>query len=240
MQTSQPTLQLLNATARLGSRVVLHGVSIEVRQGEIIALLGHNGAGKSTILRCIMGILPLHSGAIELGFASWKRDPRVLLRHGLCYLPQQDKLFTHMTVRDNLRVLADAIGLNRREFELRYDELSRLFPLLGAVRKVLAGRLSGGEAQQVALARTFLARPRLYLLDEPSIGLNPVSRKSIFATIRAATETYGASAILVEHEVKEALQISNRAYILRQGSIVITDDSAKLLRNPRQLRETII
>ncbi len=238
--TTDSILTVDNATASLGTRPVLNGVDMHVGPGEVVALFGHNGAGKSTLLRCIMGILPLQSGTVSLNFASWRRDPHFLVRAGIRFLPQNERLFAHLTVEENLRVFADAVQIRKQEFMKSYAELSEQFPILRQAKTARAGRLSGGEAQQVALARTFLGRPQLLLLDEPSIGLAPHVRKLVFAAIRAAADRLDAAVILVEHRVRDALEIASRAYGLRQGSIAISADSKQLLEQPDLLKAIVV
>lgn len=233
---TDPVLAVHKATASLGSRPVLNGIDMEVRPREVVALFGHNGAGKSTLLRCIMGILPLDGGKVSLGFATWRRNPRHLVRAGVRFLPQNEKVFAHLTVEENLRVASDALGVGRRKFNEHYSELMGLFPILRKARTARAGRLSGGEAQQVALARAFFDQPRLLLLDEPSIGLAPEVRRIVFSAVRAAADRFDAAVVLVEHRVREALEIADRAYGMRQGLIVTAGDSKDLLKKPELLK----
>jgi ABC-type branched-subunit amino acid transport system ATPase component len=237
---TNPVLAVENATVSLGGRRILDDVSVTVEHGEILAVFGHNGAGKSTLLRCILGLVPLQKGSIRLGFASWQRSPKLLLQAGISYLPQGEKIFAHMTVEENLRVLADAAGVERREFESRYGELAEQFTVLHELRAVLAGRLSGGEMQQVALARTFLTRPRLMLLDEPSIGLAPNVRPRAFEAIRSTAGAFGTAVILVEHRVRDALHVAHRACVLHRGALVLSEAAEALLAHPERLRDAII
>jgi ABC-type branched-subunit amino acid transport system ATPase component len=237
---SDPALIVEGASLSLGGRSVLKDITMQVRAGEIIALLGHNGAGKSTLLRCIMGILPVEQGAIRLGFARWRADSRYLARSGVCYLPQSEKLFTDLTVEENLRVFAEARRLYGHDFELQYRQLSDRFPMLDEYRTVLAGRLSGGQAQQVAFARTLLGQSRLILLDEPSIGLHPAGRKTVFELVRSVADRSGAAVVMVEHRVSEMLDICQRAYVLRQGAIEMTATTQELLGEPQRLQKLIM
>ena len=235
------TLEVERVSASLGKRAVLHEIDMHVGPGEIVALLGHNGAGKSTLLRCIMGIVPLERGAVRLGFAQWRANSHHLLRSGVCYLPQSDKLFVHMSVEENLRVFAEALKLRKVEFEAQYRQLAESFPILEEKRSTRSGRLSGGEAQQVALARTLLGRPKLLLLDEPSIGLGSTARSRAFEAIRLVADRMGTAIILVEHRVREALQVCRRAYIVRQGTIVASSSADALLsERPERLRDLMM
>jgi branched-chain amino acid transport system ATP-binding protein len=229
-----------NAKASLGIRPVLDGVDLHVRSGEVVALFGHNGAGKSTLLRCIMGITPLQSGSISLGFTRWRRDSRYLVLAGVRFLPQNEKLFPNLTVGENLRVFGDAVRIPSQAFSESYAELAKQFPILREARNLRAGGLSGGEAQQVALARAFLGQPKLLLLDEPSIGLAPLVRKRVFATVKAAADRFGAAVVLVEHRVRDALEIADRAYGLRQGSIVMSAETRDLVAQPDLLKAIVM
>jgi branched-chain amino acid transport system ATP-binding protein len=236
---SKAVVTVEKLSTSLDGRPVLAEVDMFARAGEVVVVFGHNGAGKSTLLRCIMGILPHDSGTIELNFASWKADPRVLFRSGAAYLPQSDKLFLAMTVEENLLLSAEGLNMDRNMFEQRCGELASDFPVLSEARKKKASRLSGGERQQIALARTLLSKPKLMLLDEPSIGLAPNVGARTFAAIRAAAVRWGAAVILVEHRIREALQIADRAYALRQGAVVFGGTSSELLDQPEKLRNAI-
>lgn len=236
---AEPAIAVEMLSAHLGERPVLADVDLAVAAGEIVALLGHNGAGKSTLLRCIMGIIPHDTGTIRLAFANWRRDPQALRRAGVAYLPQHEKVFPGMTVEENLLLVAEALAMGNASFARQFDELARDFPVLSKARSVQAGRLSGGERQQVAVARTFLGEPKVMLLDEPSIGLAPPAREAIFRAIRAASNRWRAAVILVEHRMREALAIADRACILRRGGIVAAGDAAQFLASPERLRTAI-
>lgn len=233
-------LRITKVSARLGGRRVLNEVDLQVRAGEVVALFGHNGAGKSTLLRCIMGLLPFESGAVQLGFATWKPDPRALAQLGLRYLPQNEKLFSDLTVVDNLRIFSEAAQVPQHDFRRHYDTLAAQFPVLRDARSIRAGRLSGGEGQQVALARTLLGQPRLVLMDEPSLGLASSPREQTFRAIRDVATRDGAAVLLAEHRVRDALEIANRAYVMRQGTIVVAAEAQELLEKPDYLRAAVI
>jgi branched-chain amino acid transport system ATP-binding protein len=233
-------LVVAHATATLGTRPVLRDVDICVRSGEIVALFGHNAAGKSTLLRCIAGVTPLQYGTISLGFAAWRPDAQFLVRAGLRYLPQNERLFPNLTVEENLRVFADAARMPRKGFVENYARLTERFPILEQARAVRAGRLSGGEAQQVALARTLLGRPKLLLLDEPSIGLAAPARTAAFAAIRQAANELDVGIILVEHRIQDALGVACRVYGLRRGSIGLCADAKDIFEKPELLKAIIL
>ena len=229
-----------NASARLGTRDVLQGVSLCAYAGQVLALLGHNGAGKSTLLRCILGIVPLRSGTVRLDFAIWRQDPRTLLRSGVSCLPQGEKLFGSLTVLENIRIVAEAAGVTRQDFAARYEEQSVQFPLLLSKRHTPAGKLSGGEKQQVALARAMITKPRLLLLDEPSTGLAPAMRTAMFEMVRDYVRSSQAAAVLIGHEIRQTLEFSDSACVLKQGKLVLAANSQVLLSDTERLRETLV
>jgi branched-chain amino acid transport system ATP-binding protein len=238
--TSTPTLSVDHLTAVLGGRNALESVEMHVNPGEVVAIFGHNGGGKSTLLRCIMGAIPFQFGRIQLGFTNWRRDPHALAKAGVSYLPQRDKLFSNLTVWENLLVYSDAIGLDRFDFDRNYQQLSQQFPILQDAKTVVSGKLSGGEIQQVAIARAFLASARLLLLDEPTIGLAPQMRKRVFAMIREFVAQPGRSIIVVEHRIQETLMFAQRAYVLRQGKVVMSGEAAELSEKMSDLQVAIM
>ena len=238
--TAKPALLVSQAAAQLGRRLVLQNVELEVWPGEVVSLFGHNGAGKSTLLRCIMGVVPLYAGTIELGFTSWKRDPHALMRKGVVYLPQNHKLFSSLTVRDNLLVYAEAKGLALSDFEASYQQLAKYFPVLNRAAKTTSGKLSGGEIQQVAIARALLPDSQLLLLDEPTLGLAARLRTEVFHILQDFAANSGRSVLIAEHRIQEALVFSRRAYILRQGRVVMSGEAPKLLEKLSDLEAAII
>jgi ABC-type branched-subunit amino acid transport system ATPase component len=238
--TAEFALKVEQATVRLGNRVVLNAIDLFVQPGEIVSLLGHNGAGKSTLLRCIIGSVPLETGVIRLGFGSWQPNSHQLGRFGVYYLPQNEKLFKRMTVQENLRVFADALQIKKEDFEQRYAELIDYFPVLHSARTTEAARLSGGESQQVAFARTMFGKPRLLLLDEPSIGLAQAARNTVFELVLFAAKSLGAAVVLAEHRVREALEISQRVYVLRQGVVANSASSQEFLEHSERLQDLIV
>ena len=219
-----------------GSVEALHGVSFHVDEGEIVALLGANGAGKTTALRTISGLLRPRSG--EVRFAGDRIDTRPaheIVRLGLTQVPEGRWIFTLMTVDENLRLGAYAEPRVPRE---ALDRVFALFPRLAERRGQLAGTLSGGEQQMLAMARALMTRPRLLLLDEPSMGLAPVLVRQIFHTI-AEINREGTTVLLVEQNANTALRlarraslkISSRAYVLENGRIVLEGPGVELARN---------
>jgi branched-chain amino acid transport system ATP-binding protein len=225
-----PLLRLEGVQAGYGDLVAVRDVTLEVRPGEIVALIGGNGAGKTTTLRAISGLVPLRGGGIELdGVAIAGRPPSAIVADGIAHVPEGRQLFPTMSVLENLELGARTPESRRRRAE-SLERVIALFPRLGERRRQLAGTLSGGEQQMVAIGRALMARPRLLLLDEPSLGLAPVVVTSIFDNLRAINRD-GVTILLVEQNVLRALRLSQRAYILENGAIVLDGASHRLLDN---------
>jgi branched-chain amino acid transport system ATP-binding protein len=207
-------------------------VSLEVRAGEIVALIGANGAGKTTTLRAISGLLPLRQGRVELdGRRISGLGPAAVVAAGIAHVPEGRQLFPTMTVQENLELGARTPQGRAR----RSETLARvfaLFPRLSERCRQLAGTLSGGEQQMVAIGRALMARPRLLMLDEPSLGLAPVVVGAIFANL-AAINREGLTILLVEQNVLRALRLSHRAYVFENGTITLAGPSAALLADDR-------
>ncbi len=207
--------------------VAVRDVTLEVRTGEVVALIGGNGAGKTTTLRAITGLLPVRRGRIELdGDRIDGRAPSEVVRRGIAHVPEGRQLFPTLSVRENLE-------LGARERATRAADLEAIFALFPRLRereRQLAGTLSGGEQQMCAIGRGLMARPRLLLLDEPSLGLAPVMVKLIFETL-ATVNARGTSILLVEQNVARALALSHRAYVLENGRIVFEGPRVELQRS---------
>ena len=211
-----------------GSVEALHGISFHVDDGEIVALLGANGAGKTTTLRTISGLLRPRAG--EVRFAGERIDTRrahEIVRLGLTHVPEGRWIFTLLTVDENLRLGAYA---ERRVPREALDRVFTQFPRLAERRGQLAGTLSGGEQQMLAMARALMTKPRLLLLDEPSMGLAPVLVRAIFQTI-AEINRQGTTVLLVEQNASAALRLARRAYVLETGRIALEGLGAELARN---------
>jgi branched-chain amino acid transport system ATP-binding protein len=223
-------LRLDGVQAGYGDLTAVRDVSLEVRTGEIVALIGGNGAGKTTTLRAICGLLPLRGGRVELdGVAIGGRPPSAIVAGGLAHVPEGRQLFPTMTVLENLELGARTPESRRRRAE-SLDRVIDLFPRLGERRGQLAGTLSGGEQQMTAIGRALMARPRLLMLDEPSLGLAPVVVTSIFENLRTINRD-GVTILLVEQNVLRALRLSHRAYVLENGTITLAGPSPELLTN---------
>jgi branched-chain amino acid transport system ATP-binding protein len=223
-------LELDNIKTYYGNIRALKGISIEVDEGEIVCLIGANGAGKSTTLMTISGILtPVDGDVMYQGRSIVGVRPDNIVRMGICQVPEGRMIFPILTVRENL----DLGAYLRNDADGVEEDLGRvfsLFPVLRDRQKQHGGTLSGGEQQMLAIARALMGRPKLMLLDEPSLGLAPILVDAIFDTIRRISEQ-GTTILLVEQNAQVALQLSNRGYVLETGEITLADTSQELLNN---------
>jgi branched-chain amino acid transport system ATP-binding protein len=214
--------------------LVLRGLSLAVPEGEVVALLGSNGAGKSTTLKAISGLLPTEhgevtDGAVTFGGANITRvDAAARVRLGISLVMEGRRIFEHLTVHDNLV----AGGYTRRVAAADFDRVYTFLPRLAALRGRIAGYLSGGEQQMLAIGRALMARPRLLLLDEPSLGLWPPLVDEVFAVIKRLNAELGLTALLVEQNARRALAIAHRGYVMETGRIVLEGTAAELAVNP--------
>jgi branched-chain amino acid transport system ATP-binding protein len=223
-----PALRVQDLTAGYGGLPALHGVSLEVKRGEIVALVGANGAGKSTLLRAVAGLLQPRSGRIDLeGRRIDGRAAHEIVRSGIAYVPEGRHLFGRLTVLDNL-LLGAFTYRDPRARARGLSEVTTLFPVLKDRAGQLAGTLSGGEQQMLAIARGLMSRPRLLLLDEPSLGIAPKLVSRIYEAL-AAINRGGLTLLLVEQNVRAALACASRAYVLQTGRMVREGPSAELL-----------
>jgi branched-chain amino acid transport system ATP-binding protein len=221
-------LRLESVQAGYGDLTAVRDVSLEVRAGEIVALIGSNGAGKTTTLRAICGLLPPRAGRIEVdGVSVGGLTATAIVARGLAHVPESRQLFPTMTVLENLELGARTPEARRRRAET-LERVLALFPRLAERRSQMAGTLSGGEQQMTAIGRALMARPRLLMLDEPSLGLAPVVVGSIFENLRAINRD-GVTILLVEQNVLRALRLAHRAYVLENGAIVLHGASEQLL-----------
>ncbi|MGH2674932.1 MAG: ABC transporter ATP-binding protein [Actinomycetota bacterium] len=233
-----PTLELRGVHASYGAVRVLTDVSLEVRRGEIVCLLGPNAAGKTTTLRAILGLTVPSAGEIRLEGerVDGQPTPKIVAR-GITMVPENRRLFARMTVRENLDIGAQ---LRSDSEAIRRDQarVLTLFPRLEERLSQRAGTLSGGEQQMLAIGRALMAGPKLLLMDEPSMGLAPILVEQVFETIKEINEQ-GTTIFLVEQNAKMALSIANRGYILRTGEIVLAD-TAQALRDSPQMQEAYL
>ena len=210
----------------------IKGVTFEVGEGEIVTLIGANGAGKTTTLHAISGLLKPKSGSITfLGQNLLTTKPHMIVRSGLAQVPEGRRVFSELTVQENLEMGA-YIRKDKAGVAADYDMVFERLPRLKERRKQLAGTLSGGEQQMLAIGRALMARPKMMLLDEPSMGLSPILVQEIFSIIKEVNDT-GVTILLVEQNAKMALNIANRAYVLETGSIVMSGDASVLANDDK-------
>lgn len=223
-------LEIKDLHVNYGAVHALNGISMEVQDGEIVSLIGANGAGKTTTLRTITGLEKAASGTITFdGHDLRKTEPSKIITLKLAHVPEGRHIFPQLTVAENLEMgaYADPTGMD----ETMQDVYKR-FPRLQERRRQLAGTLSGGEQQMLAVGRALMARPKMILMDEPSMGLSPLLVKEIFDIIKEVNKV-GITILLVEQNAKMALAISDRAYVLETGNITISGDAKELLNDPR-------
>ena len=226
--TASPLLKVASLQAGYGDLTAVRDVSLEVHPGEIVALIGSNGAGKTTTLRAICGLVPLRGGSVELdGAVVGGRAPSEIVAGGIAHVPEGRQLFPTMTVLENLELGARTPESRRRRAETLAGVFT-LFPRLAERRRQVAGTLSGGEQQMAAIGRALMARPRLLMLDEPSLGLAPVVVTTIFDNLRVINRD-GVTILLVEQNVLRALRLAHRAYVLENGVITLGGPSERLL-----------
>jgi len=224
-------LRLIDLEASYGAVRALRGVSLDVAEGAVVAILGANGAGKSTTLKSISGMIKPSAGSIEYdGERIDGRTPNQIVRMGIAQVPEGRKIFKDLNVFENLRMGAysrrDASGITAD-----LDMVSELFPILKERAKQLGGSLSGGEQQMLAIARGLMARPRLLLLDEPSLGLAPIIVQQIFETLRRINQDTGTTLVIVEQNAHVALKNANFGYVLQIGRVAVAGESEELQQN---------
>nr|WP_184530436.1 ABC transporter ATP-binding protein [Variovorax sp. Sphag1AA] len=228
-----PLLRIRNLRAGYGRAEVLHGIDLEAGQGSVVTVIGPNGAGKSTLLNALMGVLP-SKGVIEFRgqpIDGLSLEERVML--GIALVPEKRELFGTMPVEDNL-VLGGfrQVRLGNRQWRERIDEVYTIFPRLKERRTQLAGTLSGGERQMLAVGRALMSRPSLLMLDEPSLGLAPLVVQEIFRTVSALRQT-GVTILLVEQNARAALEVADHGYVLEMGSVSVEGEARQLASDSR-------
>lgn len=232
-------LKLSNIAAAYGKVTALQNVSVEVRQGEVVALLGANGAGKSTTLRAISGLVQPTQGEILLdGKPIHKLAPEAIVRAGISHVPEGRRIFPGLTVTENMRLGA----VIRKDTKAIADDMNKmfdLFPDLKRLRDALGWTLSGGQLQMLAIARGLMARPKLLLMDEPSLGLAPIVVQQVFQTVKEINENMGTTVLVVEQNASIALSVAHRGYVLETGRVVLEGTAQDLLRNP-EVREAYL
>ena len=224
-----PLLELRRVEARYGGLQALHGINLSVGEGEVVAVLGANGAGKTTTLRAISGT-GRTSGELLFSGSRLPRRPEAVARAGVAHVPEGRGTFMELTVEENLR-LGAYVRRDRAGVKADQERVFERFPILAERRRQAAGSLSGGEQQQLALARALMQRPRLLLLDEPSLGLAPMLVAELFRVIGELNQEEGLSVLVVEQNATLALSASSRAYVLEVGRVAVAGTSDELRRN---------
>ena len=228
---AKPVLEVSNLEAAYGRIQVLHGINIKVGEGQLISLVGANGAGKTTLLKAISGLIEVTGGTITLfGDAITSASPDRRVRSGISLVPEGRQVFAPLSVEDNLRLGAYTRRDKDREIDL--ERMYELFPILKQRRRLAAGMLSGGQQQMLAIARALMARPKVLLLDEPSMGLAPRLVQEIFEVI-INFKSKGIPILLVEQNALAALSIADHAYVLETGKVTVEGTGAELLRDDK-------
>lgn len=227
----EPVLKVTNLEVAYGGIQAVKGIDLDVHAGELVALIGANGAGKTTTLKALTGDLPWR-GQVELFGDSISKVPtHELVRRGMALVPEGRGVFARMTIMENLQMGA-FVRTGAGEIAADIEQMFTLFPRLRERTQQLAGTMSGGEQQMLAMARALMGQPRLLLLDEPSMGLSPILVEKIFEVIRAVSAT-GTTILLVEQNARLALGCANRGYVMESGRITLTNSAAALLEDPR-------
>lgn len=227
-------LKLNNVHAAYGSVVALRGVSLQVDQGEIVCLLGANGAGKSTTLRLISGLLHPLEGEITLNDKPIHHDkPETMARLGIAHVPEGRRIFPGLTVNENLVLGAsNRSKVSKAELTADMKNMFKIFPDLHRLQNALGWTLSGGQQQMLAIARGLMAHPQILLMDEPSLGLAPIVVQQVFGVVKQINENMGTTVLLVEQNASMALSVASRGYVIETGRIVLEGKAADLLTNP--------
>jgi len=231
-------LKILNLETGYGRIQVLKGISLEIQAGEIVSLIGANGAGKSTLMKTVCGVLSPSAGSIQYeGDSIHRKSPTVRVRQGLVLVPEGRCILQRMTVNENLLMGAYA-RKDQSEVKADMEKVFSRFPVLAARKDLSANVLSGGEQQMLAIGRALLSRPRLLMLDEPSLGLSPLLVREIFSIITDLHQS-GITIFLVEQNALKALQVADRGYVMETGTIVMSDNAQSLLSS-EALREAYL
>jgi branched-chain amino acid transport system ATP-binding protein len=227
---SQAILSLKNLETRYGAVYALKGINLEVREGEIVTLLGSNGAGKSTTLRTISSLIPACGGSVEfMGKDITKEEPHKIVEMGVIHVPEGRKILRDLTVLENLELGSFTLRDNAVR-KTRLEHVFEMFPVLKDRQKQMGGLLSGGEQQMLAIGRALMVKPKILLLDEPSMGLAPIIVNNIMRIIKQINKE-GTTILLVEQNAKIALKLAHRGYVLETGSIVSSGDAAELSKD---------
>ena len=230
--TGKVLLRVSNLRVAYGGIQAVKGVSFEVREGELVSLIGANGAGKTTTLKAITGTQPAAGGEIEyLGRSTRGQGPWLLVEQGLVMVPEGRGVFSRMTITENLQMGA-FVRNDEKEIAGDIDRVFGIFPRLKERRNQLAGTMSGGEQQMLAMGRALMARPKVLLMDEPSMGLSPIMVDKIFEVVNDIHQQ-GTTILLVEQNASRALQLAQRGYVMDSGEVTMTGDAKALLADPK-------
>lgn len=225
-------LKIKSLKVAYGGIQAVKGIDFEVRAGELVSLIGSNGAGKTTTMKAITGSLPINDGDIEyLGQSIRGQGPWDLVRQGLAMVPEGRGVFTRMTIMENL-LMGAYIRTDKAQIAQDIEKVFGIFPRLKERKDQLAGTLSGGEQQMLAMGRALISRPKVLLLDEPSMGLSPILVDTIFEVIRDVY-SQGVTILLVEQNASRALAIANRGYVMESGLITMSGEGQTMLRDPK-------
>jgi branched-chain amino acid transport system ATP-binding protein len=226
-------LEIKDLAVSYGTITALHDVSLRVGKGDIVTLIGANGAGKSTTLRTISGLLKAQSGSIQYeGEEISNQPPHKIVARGISHVPEGRMIFANLTVRENL-LMGAYLRKKRSELSTEFDFIFGMFPRLKERLLQVAGTLSGGEQQMLAIGRALMSKPRCLMLDEPSLGIAPILVKTIFQKITEINKSLGITILLVEQNANLALEVSNYGYVLETGRIILHDQSSALRANER-------
>jgi len=225
-------LKVEGLTVKYGGITAVRGISFNVERGKIITLIGNNGAGKTTTLKTVSGLLKPSAGSIEFeGKSIAGTAPHDIAKMGLIHIPEGRHIFPRLTVRENLIISSFSRTVSFNEFKKEVDKVLEGFPKLGERQSQMAGTLSGGEQQMLAVARGILQKPKLLILDEPSMGLAPIIVEEIFETIKAINKD-GTTVLLVEQNAQMALSTANYGYVMEVGQIILQGEADKLIDDP--------
>ena len=230
--TTKTLLKVTGLKVAYGGIQAVKGVDFEVREGELVSLIGSNGAGKTTTMKAITGTLPINAGDIEyLGQSIKGQGPWDLVKKGLAMVPEGRGVFTRMTITENLQMGAH-IRSDKADIAADMDKVFAIFPRLKERRDQLAGTMSGGEQQMLAMGRALMSRPKVLLLDEPSMGLSPIMVDKIFEVVKDVY-AQGVTILLVEQNASRALGIANRGYVMESGIVTMGGDAKQMLNDPK-------
>lgn len=233
-------LKLENVCFSYGEIPILHDISLMVLKGEIVSLIGGNGTGKTSIMEAISGLYPIRSGRIEfLEEDIQGLSPHRIVSMGLSQVAEARQLFPQMTVYENLELGAYTFSISKHEMRKKIDKILGYFPMLATRVKQMAGTLSGGEQQLLAIGRALMSQPKLLMFDEPSLGLAPLIVKKIFKIIQELNES-GITILLVEQNIKLSLTVSERGYVLSNGRIILEGESKKLIADEQVIKKAYI